>query len=174
MHMYVCSPTHPGFTWLSSSVSMSSSLALMSMMEVRWWGSWSNSICAHVTFSSFSVFSMLSSLVALSTMLRTCTGGWGGGGQTCGVNVMHARTHAQLTHTHTHTHTRTHACTHTHTHTQADWYTKPHLRQLPKLQTENSLVQIRLQKGKVSCTCTCSFKAFQYSYICRPQNPLQL
>ena len=44
---------HHSWSWLSSSVSMSSSLALTSMIPVLWWGSWSNSICAHVTSSSY-------------------------------------------------------------------------------------------------------------------------
>lgn len=39
-------------TWLSSRASMSSSLALMSLIPVLWWGSWSNSICDQVTSSS--------------------------------------------------------------------------------------------------------------------------
>ena len=58
-------------TWLSSSVSMSSSLDLSSMTPVRLCLWLSNSIPAQVVSSSFSVFSMLSSFVALSTMLRT-------------------------------------------------------------------------------------------------------
>ena len=39
-------------TWLSSRASMSSSLALMSLIPVLWWGSWSNSIWDQVTSSS--------------------------------------------------------------------------------------------------------------------------
>ena len=58
-------------TWLSSRVSMRSSLDLSRGMPVLMWLSYSNSIWDQVTSSSLSTFSIPSSLVALSTMPLT-------------------------------------------------------------------------------------------------------
>ena len=73
MYIHVCTflSTCIYVTWLSSRVSMSSSLERSSFVPVRGWMSCSNSICAHVTSISCSVCSILSSLEALSTMFFT-------------------------------------------------------------------------------------------------------